>query len=238
VSAARVVATVAGSVTSAHVPTARYYAVRAVDDAGNRDPYPASVFVPRAGEGLSYGPTLPTFAGARAEALIAGALPGPAGALLQCRVDGRDWAACSEKLRLPILDAGVHSLQVRQTVAAAVATTAPLIWAVGPGAGQTAIAGLQAPLVLERNRGLRRRAVNVRFALSAPAAVEAEVLRRGRRVIRVSATGRTGSNVVALPAARLHALGTGRFTVRLTARAGTGTRTLQELPLAIVPPLR
>ena len=179
------------------------FEVRAVDDAGNRDPYPASVFVPRAGEGLSYGPTLPTFAGARAEALIAGALPGPAGALLQCRVDGRDWAACSEKLRLPILDAGVHSLQVRQTVAGAVATTAPLIWAVGPGAGQTAIAGLQAPLVLERNRGLRRRAANVRFALSAPAAIEAEVLRRGRRVIHVSGAGRTGSNVVALPAARL-----------------------------------
>ena len=57
-------------------------------------------------------------------------------------------------------------------------------------------------------------------------------------MIAVRAAGRSGSNVVAIPAAKLHALGTGRFTVRVAARAGSGARTVQQLALAIVPPLR
>ncbi|MDX6676158.1 MAG: hypothetical protein QOE31_210 [Solirubrobacteraceae bacterium] len=214
--------------------------VRSVDDAGNRDPYPASVFVPPAGQGIAFGPTLPTFAGARAEARISHEAGGGglAGLGLQCRVDGRDWAACSPTLRLPILDAGTHSLQVRQTVAGDVAVTAPMAWTVGPGAGQTAIAGLQTALVLERDRSLLRRSPTVRFALSAPATIELDVLRRGRSAISLRVAGRTGSNVVTIPAAKLHALGTGRYTVRVAARAGSGSRTVQQLPLAIVPPLR
>ena len=217
-----------------------HFEVRAVDDAGNRDPYPASVYVPPSGVGVTGAWALATFAGARAEASISHEAGGGglAGLGLQCRVDDRDWAACSKTLRLPILDAGAHALRVRQTVSGETAVTAPITWTVGPDSGQTAIAGLQAPLVLERNRSLLRRAPNVRFALNAPAAIELEVLRRGRVVIGVRADGRSGSNVVALPAAKLHALGTGRYTVRLSARLGTGARTVQQLALAIVPPLR
>jgi Ca2+-binding RTX toxin-like protein len=216
-----------------------HFAVRAVDDAGNRDPYPASVYVPPSGQGVTGAWALQTFAGARAEALISHE-PGVglAGLGLQCRVDARDWAACSKTLRLPILDAGSHSLQVRQTVAGETALTAPISWTVGPGSGQTAIVGLQAPLVLERNRSLLRRAPHVRFALNAPAAIELEVLRRGRPVIAVRTAGRSGSNVLEIPAAKLYALGTGRYTVRVAARAGSGARTVQQLALAIVPPLR
>jgi Ca2+-binding RTX toxin-like protein len=216
------------------------FQVRAVDAVGNRDDSPASVVVPQDGQGFSTGQALATFAGARAEAQIAGesiATPNARG--YQCRVDGRGWAACPTTLRLPILDAGGHSLQVRQSILGASATTAPLTWSVGARPGGAQIAGMQAPLVVERGAGLLRRAPAVRFALSAPAAVQIAVLARGAKPrIAVSAAGRTGSNVVALPGRALRALGTGRFTLRLTARAAAGAPAVQQLPLAIVPSLR
>ncbi len=218
----------------------RPFEVRAVDAVGNRDPTPARVYVPAAGHGIGATPVLPTFAGARAEALMAGeGADQLAARTYQCRVDGRDWAVCPSSYRLPILDAGPHALQVRQIGAGGGASTAPIVWNVGPQAGQTEIAGLQAPLVLERDARLLRRAPTVRFALSAPAAIEVAVLRRGGRpAIRVAAAGRTGANLVALPSRRLHALGTGRYTVRVVVRAGGGAPTAQQLALAIVPALR
>ena len=211
--------------------------VRAVDSAGNRDPTPAFVSIPPAGVGFPYGPVLPTFAGARAEAQLSGEFffsPN-----FQCRIDGHAWAACPTQLRLPLLDPGVHTLQVRQPiVGGAMATTAPMVWSVSPRPGDVAIAGLQLQLVIERSARLRRRAPRVRFGLSHPAAVQIDVLKRGKRVISVSASGRTGANSVKIPAQKLNALGHGRFTVRVTARGATGRLAVQELPLAIVPPLR
>jgi hypothetical protein len=216
------------------------FQVRAFDGAGNIDTSPASVKVPPAGLGFpAFGARIPTFAGVRAEASFAGEYQG--GGTFQCRVDGRAWAACSQQMRLPILEAGRHVLQVRQptTGQGGVATTAPIAWSVTPRPGDVAIAGLQAPLVLERTATLLRRDPSVRFALSHPGTVTVSVLRRGRKALfSVAATGRTGSNVVKLPARRLHALRQGRYTVRVTARGATGTTAVQQLPLALVPRLR
>jgi Ca2+-binding RTX toxin-like protein len=218
----------------------RVFQVSAVDAVGNRDPTPASIYVPAATDDFSYASTLPTFAGTLAQARIAGE-PGaaPQAADYQCRVDGRGWAACPTTFRLPILDVGRHTLQVRESILGVLATTAPMAWSFGPPPGSVQVAGTQAPLVVERNAELSHRPPAVRFALSAPAAVRVAVLSRGGRArIAVAATGRTGSNVVALPARRLRALGTGRFTVRVTARSASGAPAVQELPLAIVPSLR
>ncbi len=211
--------------------------VRAVDSAGNRDPTPAFVSIPPAGVGFPYGPVLPTFAGARAEAQLSGEWffsPN-----FQCRIDGRAWAACPTQLRLPLLDEGIHTLQVRQPIGGgAMATTAPMAWRVASRPGDVAIAGLQLQLVIERSARLRRRAPRVRFGLSHPAAVQIDVLKRRKRVITVSASGKTGANIMKIPAQKLNGLGQGRFTVRVTARGATGRIAVQELPLAIVPPLR
>ena len=97
-------------------------------------------------------------------------------------VDGHAWAACSTDFRLPLLDPGVHTLQVRQPVAGgAIATTAPMAWRGRPAAGDVAIAGLQTDLAVERGARLLRRAPRVRFALSHQAAVRIDVLKRGRK---------------------------------------------------------
>jgi hypothetical protein len=212
--------------------------VRAVDSAGNRDPTPAFAQVPPAGIGFNYGPLLPTFAGSRAEARLSGEFS--FGANFQCRLDGHAWAACSTDFRLPLLDPGVHTLQVRQPVAGgAIATTAPMAWRVAPRPGDVAIAGLQTDLAVERGARLLRRAPRVRFALSHQAAVRIDVLKRGRKpVISVTADGRIGANIAKLPARKLNGLPEGRYTVRLAARGASGKRAQQELPLAIVPPLR
>ncbi len=216
------------------VPPGEVFEVRAVDAAGNKDRYPAAISVPRPGLGFVFGPRIPTFAGTRAEASISGETL-PAGPL-QCRVDGRPWASCAQQLRLPILDAGPHAFQVRQGTAT---TAPPIVWTVAPRAGDVAIAGLQMQLVVERGSRLRRRAPRVRFALSHPAALRIDVLGRGRRsLVTVTAGGRTGSNIVKIPAHRLNALREGRYTVRVTARGATGAQAVQQLPLAIVPPLR
>ena len=132
-------------------------------------------------------------------------------------------------------------MQVRQQFAPGrpFATTAPMVWTVAPRPGDVAIAGLQMQLVIERSARLLRRAPRVRFALSHPAAVTVDVLRRGRSpAIRVAATGRTGANLVKISARKLNALRQGRYTVRVTARGATGRTAVQQLPLAIVPPLR
>ena len=221
------------------VPAGAQFQVRAFDDAGNVDTTPASINVPAAGGGFAFGPRLPTFAGTRAEASMAGEFF--ASSSFQCRIDARAWAACAQQLRLPILDAGRHLFQVRQptTGQGGVATTAAIVWAVAPRPGDVAIAGLQTQLVLERTASLLRRDPSVRFALSHPAAVTVEVLRRGRRsLVRVAASGRTGANVVRLPARRVHALRQGRYTLRVSARGATGTTAVQQLPLALVPALR
>jgi hypothetical protein len=180
---------------------------------------------------------LPTFAGTRAEVYVVGA-PG-IGAQYQCRVDGRAWAACGLVSRLPILDSGRHAFQARQINPGGVIGAPPILWTSMPRPGDVAIAGLQMQLVVERSARLLRRAPRVRFALSHPAAVTVDVLRRGHApLIEVTASGRTGPNVVKVGARRLHALREGRYTVRVTARGATGTTAVQELPLAIVPPQR
>jgi hypothetical protein len=221
------------------VPAGIQFEVRGFDDAGNHDAYPASVPVPGAGSGFpAFGLRLPTFAGTRAEAFISGkALPG---ASYQCHIDGRAWAACAQVLRLPILEAGRHAFQVRQVMGNGVVSgTPPIIWTVAPRAGDVAIAGLQMQLVIERSARLLRRAPRVRFALSHPAEVTVDVLRRRRRpLIHVAASGRTGANVVKVSARKLRALREGRYTVRVGARGATGALTVQELPLAIVPAQR
>ncbi|HTN25374.1 MAG TPA: LamG-like jellyroll fold domain-containing protein [Solirubrobacteraceae bacterium] len=221
------------------VPPGAQFQVRAFDDAGNVDTTPASINVPPASGGFAFGLRLPTFAGTRAEASMAGEFF--ASGTFQCRIDARAWASCAQQLRLPILDAGRHLFQVRQptTGQGGVATTAPILWSVAPRPGDVAIAGLQTQLVLERTATLLRRDPSVRFALSHPASVTVDVVRRGRRpLIRVAASGRTGANVVRLPARRVHALRQGRYTLRVSARGATGTTAVQELPLALVPRLR
>jgi hypothetical protein len=213
--------------------------VRAFDAAGNRDASPSSVRVPPAGGGFAFGPRLPTFAGARAEAFLSGELA--VGSAYQCRVDGRPWASCAPQVRLPILGAGRHAFAVRQQTdrQGALTTAPPIVWPVSPRPGDVAIAGLQAQVVVERSARLLRRAPRVRFALSHPAAATVDVLRRGHRpLIRVSVAGRIGANVIKLPARKLYALGQGRYTVRVTATGATGARAAQQQPLAIVPPLR
>ncbi len=213
------------------------FEVRAVDPAGNRDPNPASVFIPPAGAGFGYLVPIPTFAGSRAEARLSGEWS--SGPEFQCRIDARDWAACSTNVLLPILDPGAHRLQVRQPYGGTLGTSAPMTWTVAPRPGDVAIAGLQMQLVIERGARLVRRAPRVRFALSHPAAVVVEVLRRGGKpAIRVAASGVTGANLVKIAARKLNALGEGRYTVRVTARGATGRTAVQSLPLAIVPPLR
>jgi len=213
--------------------------VRAVDASGNADPTAAFVQAPAAGKGFAFGPTLPTFAGARAEARLSGEYADTPN--YQCKVDAREWAACSGALRLPILEPGAHAMQVRQHYGSppVTATTPPMTWTVAPRPGDVAIAGLQMQLVIERSARLLRRAPRVRFALSHPAATTVDVLGRGRKpVIRVSLKGATGPNLVKIGARRLNGLREGRYTVRVTARGATGRTTVQQLPLAIVPPLR
>ena len=220
-------------------PAGAQFQVRAIDDAGNKDASPASVPVPQRGGGFGFGPRIPTFAGSRAEAYLAGE---PVYSGYQCRIDGRAWASCAQQWRLPILDSGRHAFQARQLLSSQGATIGapPIVWTVGARAGEVAIAGLQMQLVIERSARLLRRAPRVRFALSRPAAVTVDVLRRGRApLIHVTASGRTGSNVVKVSARRLRALREGRYTVRLIARgAGAGPPMVQELPLAIVPAQR
>jgi hypothetical protein len=213
------------------------FEVRAVDSAGNRDPSSAIVAVPPTGVGFARLPVIPTFAGARAEAESYGEF----GTNLQCRIDGRDWATCPQTFQLPILNPGTHALQVRQNVLRQTVplTTAPMVWTVAPRPGDVTIAGLQMQLVIERSARLLRRAPRVRFALSHPAAVVVDVFPRGRRrpAIRVAFSGRTGTNVVKIAARKLKALREGRYTVRVTARGASGAGAVDELPLAIVPPL-
>ena len=213
------------------------FEVRAVDVAGNRDPSPAVINVPRAGASAT------ARTGARRSRARAPRSPATAwpGRPCQCRLDGGDWSACAEITRLPILDAGAHVLQVREATRgqATPTTTAPIVWTVSPRPGDVAIAGLQMQLVVERGARLLRRAPRVRFALSHPAVVVVDVLARGgRSAIRVTATGRTGPNLVKISARRVNALRAGRYTVRVAARGATGATAVQTLPLAIVPPLR
>jgi hypothetical protein len=166
---------------------------------------------------------------------------GDYGSRLQCRIDAHDWASCPQQFPLPILDAGPHTLQVRETLRGQVTpiSTAPMAWTVAPRPGDVAIAGLQMQLVVERSARLLRRAPRVRFALSHPAAVVVDVLgRHAARRIRVVTAGRIGANIVKVSARRLNALREGRYTVRVTARGATGATAVQTLPLAIVPPLR
>lgn len=212
--------------------------VRAVDPNGNADPTPAFLQVPPAGQGFVFGATLPTFAGARAEARLSGEYASTPN--YQCKIDARDWAACADELRLPILDAGTHTLQVRQHYGSPVvtATTPPMIWTVVPRPGEVAIAGLQMQLVIERSARLLRRAPRVRFALSHPAATTVDLLRGRRTAVRVTLNGVTGPNIVKIPARKLRTLREGRYSVRVTARGATGRTAVQRLPLAIVPPLR
>jgi Ca2+-binding RTX toxin-like protein len=220
------------------LPPDTLFEVRSYDAAGNRDPNPAIVKTPRAGVGFGYGATLPTFAGGRAEAQLQGE---GIFATYQCRVDGRIWATCAAELRLPILDPGTHTLQVRQQFRAGDVTTPPITWTVAPRPGDVAIAGLQMQLVIERSARLLRRAPRVRFALSHPAAVTVDVLSgtgKGRALIGVEARGSAGANLLKVSARRLNALREGRYTVRVTARGATGRTAVQQLPLAIVPPLR
>jgi Ca2+-binding RTX toxin-like protein len=215
------------------------FEVRARDAAGNHDPSTAALTAPAAGLGF-FGLTLPTFAGARAEARIAGEGYVDT-AERQCKIDAGDWAACSPSFKLPILDPGTHRMQVRERFAPGrpYAITPPLAWTVAPRPGDVAIAGLQMQLVIERGARLLRRAPRVRFALSHAASVAIEVLHRGRKpVFQVVAGGKTGANLMKISARKLNALGEGRYTVRVTARGATGAIAVQQLPLAIVPPLR
>ncbi|MEA2193390.1 MAG: large repetitive protein, partial [Solirubrobacteraceae bacterium] len=213
--------------------------VRAVDASGNADPTPAFAQVPPAGKGFGFGSTLPTFAGARPEARLSGEFSFAPD--YQCKVDARDWASCPSEYRLPILDPGTHTMQVRQPYGSprVTATAPPMVWTVAPRPGDVAIAGLQMQLVIERSARLLRRSPRVRFALSHPAAVSVDVLGRGRRrAIHVALKGATGPNIVKISARRLRALRHGRYSVRVVARGASGRTTAQELPLAIVPPLR
>ena len=135
------------------------FEVRAVDDAGNRDPYPAAVYVPASGQGVDgcagaadvrrrarRGVDRPR-AGRRRPRR-----PRPAMSRRRPRLGGvLEEAAAADPRRRRARAAGASDGVGRTAV------TAPMTWSVGPGGGQTAIAGLQAPLVLERNRSLLRR---------------------------------------------------------------------------------
>ncbi len=126
--------------------------VRAVDQAGNKDPTPVRIHVPPLGQGFQ-GPEngLATFAGARAEIGIKGQPPFER-TPYQCRIDEGAWTGCAFAFRLPILHAGRHTLQARQRVASkgTVMTTRELGMTVTPSKRDTTIAGLQMTLVLER----------------------------------------------------------------------------------------
>ncbi len=219
-----------------------YYGVRAVDVAGNRDPVATRVVVPPRGEGFQ-GPEsgLPTFAGARVEVGIVGEPPYENRAMpFQCRIDGAPWSGCPSAFRLPILHEGRHTLQARQRLPGTnvVMTTDELAMTVAASTADTTIVGMQMALVIERGKALSRRAPRLRFALNRPAAVRVEVVRGGKRLVKVVARGTVGPNVVKIPAQRLRGLATGRYALVVTARGSSGPIARQRLPLALVRPLR
>jgi hypothetical protein len=216
--------------------------IRAVDVAGNRDPVGTRLVVPPRGQGFA-GPEsgLPTFAGARVEVGIVGQQPYAGLATpFECRIDGGPWTRCPFAFRLPILHSGRHTLQARQRLAGTniVTTTDELAMTVAPSANPTTLVGLQTPLVIERGRTLSRRAPRIRFALNRPAVLRIELVRGGKRLLKIVAAGATGPNVVKLPANRLTKLATGRYALILTARGSSGPVATQRLPLALVRPLR
>ena len=138
--------------------------------------------VPPAGKGFSLGPTLPTFAGARAEARAVGRVGGTRRATSARSTPAtgpraRQRSGCRSSIRART------RMQVRQQFARRRAVrddAADGRGRVAPRPGDVAIAGLQMQLVIERSARLLRRAPRVRFALSHPAAVTVDVLRRGR----------------------------------------------------------
>jgi hypothetical protein len=209
--------------------------VRAVDEAGNKDPTPVRIQVPVLGQGFQAAENgMATFAGARAEVGIKGQPPFDRSPY-QCRTDMGPWTGCSFAFRLPILHAGLHTIQARQRVASkgTVMTTRELAMTVTPAKRDTTIAGLQMTLVLER-RTLARRSPIVRMALNRAAALRIDVVRGRKRLITVTASGAVGANLVTLPAKRLSRLATGRYGLVVTARGGSGPAAVQRLPLALV----
>jgi hypothetical protein len=220
----------------------RFHRVRAVDAAGNRDPVGTRIRVPPRGQGFA-GPEsgLPTFAGARVEVGLVGQQPYEGLATpFECRIDGAPWARCPFAFRLPILHEGRHTLQARQRLAGTntVTTTDELAMTVAPSTSDTTIVGLQTALVIERGKALSRRAPRVRLALNRRAVLRVEIVRGGKRLVKVVAAGVVGPNVVKIPAQRLRGLATGRYALVVTARGSSGPVAVQRLPLAIVRPLR
>ena len=117
-------------------------------------------------------------------------------------------------------------------------TTDELAMAVAPSTSDTTIVGLQMALVIERSKALSRRAPRLRLALNRPAVLRVEIMRRGKRLLKVVAAGAVGPNVVKIPAQRLRNLATGRYALVVTARGSSGPVAVQRLPLALVRPLR
>ena len=214
--------------------------VRAVDTAGNRDPSPVTISVPRLGQGFQGPETgLPTFAGARAEVGISGRLPVDLARPYDCRHDGGAWAPCSFAFRMPIQHAGRHTLQARQRQpGGGYLTTRELATTVSASRRNTTIVGLQMTLVLERSAALARRSPRVRFALNRPAVLRVDIMRGRKRLVKVVAKGVVGANTIKLPTRKLRSLPTGRYGLVIVARGTSGPVAVQRLPLALVRPLR
>jgi len=212
--------------------------VRAVDVAGNRDPSPVSIAVPRLGQGFQGAETgLPTFAGARAEVGIVGQPPVDRAAPYDCRYDGGSWTSCPAAFRLPIQHAGRHTLQARQRVDGTHLTTRELPTTVSASTRNTTIVGLQMTLVLERSGALARRSPRVRLALNRPAVLRVDIMRGRKRLVKVVAKGSVGANSIKIPTRKLRSLPTGRYGLVVVARGTSGPVAVQRLPLALVRPL-
>ena len=216
------------------------FTARAIDAAGNSDPFGVALPIPRAGQGFQ-GPEegLPTFAGARVEVGIAQSLGFDVrGSVFECRVDGAGWARCPSVFRLPILHEGRHTMQARARLAGGtLVTSGELVATVAPSTQNTTIVGLQASLVLVRGAALARRTPLVRFALNRAATIQVQVVRGTKRLVNVVARGSTGPNVVRLPVGALQRATTGRYALLVTARGSSGPLASQRLPLALVRPL-
>ena len=223
------------------------FTVAAIDDAGNRDPSPVSLTVPRLGtgndarSGYYFGGVMQTFAGVRHEVFIGGEDEVDYRTPFQCRTDDSEWFACSRGYYLPIMHAGHHLFQVRQATrgGTAVIYTAPLSWDVaGPG-GFASIVGLQFPAVVEGGARLKRRVPRVRLALGTAARITVDVIgHSGAKLAHVEVAGTSGPNTVKISANVLGRLKPDRYGIIVTATAPRGPPAVQRVSFAIVPPAR